>query len=347
MANLKSRHIVPGTVLFSSIADATFTEAAVLAKFVAGSIGNTTLKDGDIAQTKWDAAALARVADLFMDNQTPTAIAGKGVVLGVGAELLIEQPVAGLTVRTITGGTVYSHLGVRSLVGAGSTPVCTAGAVGGESVANIVVVNAAGALAVRAGASAVNPADPVLTAGDVPLARVTVANGVANILNAMIVDLRNRKAGYGLKTEPLRTFGRIANAAVRTLNAARVQVIAAPGVGRFIEIVSVHWWLDYTAPQFDSVAAGENLVLEYAGGVYASGVLLAAGWADAAADQHATVPGIDPFPYSTAPPTAPIEPETNAAVLAHVLAAEWFAAAGNSDLCYDIYYRVRTYEPVW
>jgi hypothetical protein len=269
----------------------------------------------------------------------------------VGAELLIEQPLAGLTVRTITGGTTYSHLGVRSVVGAGSTPVCLAGA-GGQSIANIVVVNAAGAFAVRSGASSAPPfVDPVLVAGDVPLARVTVANGIVNILDAMIVDLRNRKAGYGLKTEPQRAFGTITTAQMVLLFTTPILMVAAPPAGFYLEVVSCHWWYDYATAALNAPGGGDNLVVQYgaaAAGVVASGVLLALAWINAGADQHAIVPGINPVPCATAPPTAPTEPPVATGLYAFVQNANWVNGGGSTSvLKYEIYYRVRTYEPVW
>jgi hypothetical protein len=356
MANLKSRHFVDGTIEAASLADGTFTEAAVLAKFLAGSVPGSILKTGDMSQTKWDATALAREADLLMDNQTPTATAGKGVVLGVAGELLIEQSaVPALTVRTILGGTVYNHAGRRSVlvatagIGAG---IFVAGTNPGDEVSHIVVVTAAGVITVRAGASGVIPAaDPALVAGDVPLARVRVANGIIAILNAMIVDLRNRKAEYGLKTEPLRAFGTITTAQMVLLFTTPILMVAAPAAGSYLEVVSCHWWLDYATAALNAPGGGDNLVVQYgaaAAGIVASGVLLALGWANAAADQHAIVPGIRPTPYSTVPPTAPTEPPEATGLYAFVQNANWANGGGaTSVLKYDIYYRIRTFTPTW
>jgi len=344
MANLKSRHFVDGTIEAASLLDGTFTEAAVLAKFVAGSIPGSILKTNDMAQSKWDAAALAREADLLMDNQTPTATAGKGVVLGVGAELsILPLAVVGPAVRITTAGVVYSHLGVRSVVDVVANLSTAALA---ATVYGIVVVTATGVVTLRAGAALT---DPVLTAGDVPLARVIGTGG--NITAADIVDLRNRKAEYGLKTEPLRAFGTITTAQMEALFTTPILMVAAPAAGFYLEVVSCHWWYDYAGGVFAAPGGGDNLVVQYGAagaGIIASGVLLALGWVNAGADQHAIVPGIRPLPYSTVPPTAPTEPPAATGLYAWTQNANWVnGGASTSVLKYDIYYRIRTFAPTW
>lgn len=132
---------------------------------------------------------------------------------------------------------------------------------------------------------------------------------------------------------PLLTVARgtIAAAAVATLNATEVEVIAAPGAGEFIEVISVHWMLDYGTADYDAAGAGEDLVLSYtdAAGAAVVAVVDHSGFGDASADAHAIRKGIDAVPVA------------NAAIVAHLLVGEWYGAAGDSDLVYEIVYIVR------
>jgi hypothetical protein len=126
--------------------------------------------------------------------------------------------------------------------------------------------------------------------------------------------------------------GTIANGAVRTLNATPVQVIAAPGAGKYIEVLSAEWFLDYATAGFDAVAAGDDLALKYtnASGAKVTGDLAGVGFADQTSDQLRLVKGVA------------VTPAINAAIVAHILVGEWYAAAGGSALDYKIRYMIRT-----
>jgi hypothetical protein len=140
-------------------------------------------------------AMTARSADLVLDGTSPpTATAGNGFVAGTGNEGLVAQlAVAAMAVRVATGGYAYNHLGKRVII-----PTTTSLAVAASDPTNprkdIVVLTAAGALAVRKGTAAGSPVDPTLTAGDVPLARLTVDALATTIVTAKIADIRNRKS---------------------------------------------------------------------------------------------------------------------------------------------------------
>lgn len=125
--------------------------------------------------------------------------------------------------------------------------------------------------------------------------------------------------------------GTIATGAVATLNATPVTVIAAPGAGKYIEVISCHWMLDFESAAYDGAAAGEDLALKYtnASGDQVAGLVDHDGFGNASADAHAIVKGVA------------VTPVANAAVVAHILTGEWYAAAGDSPVKYNIRYIVR------
>lgn len=127
----------------------------------------------------------------------------------------------------------------------------------------------------------------------------------------------------------------IAAAAVRTLNATPVTLVAAPGSGKFIEVESIHAWLDYGTAGYDAVAAGDDLAFKYsnASGAKIAGDIAGAGFGDQTTDQHRISQ-----PLSDATPVA------NVPMVAHILVGEWYAAAGDSALKIEVLYRVRALE---
>ncbi|MFH0946739.1 MAG: hypothetical protein V2A76_16210 [Planctomycetota bacterium] len=124
----------------------------------------------------------------------PTPLVGRGMILGTGNEGLVDAPGA-MLVRVTTGGAAYDHRGRQATIGTSNAIVIgVAPAVNHRN--DIVVWNqATAAFAVRAGAEAIPPAqaaDPVLTAGDIPLARVHVTPGLAAVTATEIQDIRCR-----------------------------------------------------------------------------------------------------------------------------------------------------------
>jgi hypothetical protein len=133
-----------------------------------------------------------------------------------------------------------------------------------------------------------------------------------------------------------RAFVTIPAASVRTLNATPYTLVAAPGAGRFLEVVSVHWWLDFGTAAYDAAAAGDTLTVKYTNAAGAEVVDAVAGNAigAAAADYHAIVK-----------PVAEVIPVANAALVAHITTGEWYAAGGDSPLKVEIVYIERKLEP--
>ena len=124
--------------------------------------------------------------------------------------------------------------------------------------------------------------------------------------------------------------GTISAAALRTLNATPVSMIAAPGAGKYIKVLWVHWFLDYGGVQMDAAAAGDTLVARYTDASGAAVVDAVAGDAigAASADYHTTVLAV--------PEVIPV---AAAAIVAHINTGEWYAAAGTSELKFVAYYQ--------
>ncbi len=126
--------------------------------------------------------------------------------------------------------------------------------------------------------------------------------------------------------------GTIAAAAVATLHATPVELIAAPGDGKFIEVERIHWWLDFASAGYDAAAAGDTLLAKYTDDSGDAVVDAVAGDAigAAVADYHTLVSRV-----------AELIPVANAAIVAHIATGEWYAAAGDSPLKYEAVYRIR------
>lgn len=186
--------------------------------------------------------------------------------------------------------------------------------------------------------SAAAVGDPVYlsdTAGEISLTPGTssVVVGRVTKVSATVGEiwLEPGNASIAAGEGELIAQGTIAAASVATLNATPVEVIAAPGADKFIEVLGAHWFLDYGTAAYDGNAAGEDLSLKYtdASGAKVTGDVDESGFADATSDQHRLV-----LP-------AAVTPVANAAIVAHILTGEWFSAAGDSPLKYEIRYRVR------
>lgn len=127
--------------------------------------------------------------------------------------------------------------------------------------------------------------------------------------------------------------GTISAAALRTLNATPVSMIATPGAGKYIKVLWVHWFLDYGGVQMDAAAAGDTLVARYTDGSGAAVV-------DAVAGD--TIGGVTADYHTTVLAVPEVVPVTNAAIVAHINTGEWYAAAGTSELKFLAYYQVVT-----
>ncbi len=122
----------------------------------------------------------------------------------------------------------------------------------------------------------------------------------------------------------------IATAAVKTLNATPVALVAAPGAGKILVPVLVQFFLDYGTTAYDGIAAGEDLNVRYTNG---SGALVATieatGFLDATADAYRWV---------TPTTAAAVAGVANAALVLYMATGE--IATGDSPLKVRTYYRV-------
>ena len=79
---------------------------------------------------------------------------------------------------------------------------------------------------------------------------------------------------------------RIVDTQVLALNATPIEVVAAPGAGLINIPTQVHLFLDFNSTAYAGIAGGEDLTLNYTGGVQMIAVE-ATGFLDASADDHA------------------------------------------------------------
>jgi len=130
--------------------------------------------------------------------------------------------------------------------------------------------------------------------------------------------------------------GTIANAAVRTLNATPVELIAAPGAGKMILVHRAVWQLDYATAGFDAAAAGDTLVARYNDSNGAICVATTPGdtFGGATADTISVVGGVATAVVGAA------TGRVNQAVVAHINTGEWYAAAGGSAIKWKLFYSV-------
>lgn len=129
--------------------------------------------------------------------------------------------------------------------------------------------------------------------------------------------------------------GTITTAQVLALNATPIELVPAPGVGYYIEVVNVHLWLDYNSAAYNGVAGGEDIAIKYDN---AAGTIIASvettGFIDQTNDEHRIL-----APTGTALHAS--IPEVNEPVVIHLLAGE--VATGNSPIKFEVLYRVRDF----
>lgn len=161
------------------------------------------------------------------------------------------------------------------------------------------------------------------------LGKALTATAVAGELVTVLLE-SGSTAG---EDEIFTATGTIATAAVKTMFATPVSIVAAPGAAFYIEPVSMHWFLDFGTAAYDSAAAADLLGAKYTNASGAQILQTVAGnvFGNASADAHICVNR-----------ATSIVPVANAAVVATIDVSEWFAAAGDSPLKYEFKYRVRT-----
>lgn len=138
----------------------------------------------------------------------------------------------------------------------------------------------------------------------------------------------------------LEATGTIAAAAVATLNATPVELIASPGAGKAVIVDEVQLFLDFGSVAYDDVGAGEDIQIEYATSGADIVQVESTGFLDAAADAHRFA---KPAAYNVAESTAggfDLDNADDEAVQLTVLTGEVFSAAGDSPLKWKVRYHV-------
>lgn len=165
-------------------------------------------------------------------------------------------------------------------------------------------------------------------------AELAVLNGVtpgaALASKALVLDANAELNDVGILkvADKIVTTGEIL-----ALNATPISLVAAPGAGKYLELVAAYLFLDYNSAAYNGIAAGEDLTIKYtnASGTIAS-TIEATGFLDATADALAI-----------AAPTSGVVAVANAALVLHLLTGE--IATGNSPLkVRTIYREVRAAE---
>lgn len=125
---------------------------------------------------------------------------------------------------------------------------------------------------------------------------------------------------------------------IRAMETTPVALVAAPGAGFWLELVSIHMFLDFGTVAYDDAAADGDLQVTYAGlggevvAVQESDALI-----DAVADAHAYA-GND----SATIPVADVATATNTALVISNDGAAYTGAGGDSPLICRTFYRVHT-----
>lgn len=91
-----------------------------------------------------------------------------------------------------------------------------------------------------------------------------VGQGEIGVVDGELYYKLERNSTSFKATGGLVASGTIATAAVKTLNSANVEVIAAPGEGQLVVVDEINLFLDYNSAAYDA-GAGEDLILIYGG----------------------------------------------------------------------------------
>lgn len=97
------------------------------------------------------------------------------------------------------------------------------------------------------------------------LRRFLLVVGIAaSLLGLSTLAPREAASQLGYNPEGISiATGTLTATQVRKLNATAVEVIAAPGSGKSLVIITAQYMLDYGGTAYDQAAAGENLLLKY------------------------------------------------------------------------------------
>jgi len=111
-----------------------------------------------------------------------------------------------------------------------------------------------------------------------------------------------------------------------------VEIVPAPGAGRFIEVISIQLFFDWATAGYDNVGGTEALFMGFPAADQVCADIPAPGLGDAVSDQHRIV-----YPSSNIP-------AINAALFIACRVGDWYAAAGDSPLKVRVTYRTRIAE---
>lgn len=164
------------------------------------------------------------------------------------------------------------------------------------------------------------------------IARIDAGNVTAGNTRVITAPDWDVDLDYSLR----RAFVTLSSAQILALFTTPITVIAAPGAGKFIEIQSIHPWLDFNSAAY--VPGGSNLEFRYVNGSGSRiGYVTSTGFLDAVADAHRViVPGGGGSAYTATD-------ANNAAVVAYISLGN--PITGDSPVKLEILYRVRTFEP--
>jgi len=113
-----------------------------------------------------------------------------------------------------------------------------------------------------------------------------------------------------------------------SLNSTPVEVVASPGAGKMLQVVAIHYWLDYESAAYDT--AGNVYPVHTGFGSALSDAVSGSGFNTATSDQHRL--------GTARTGTVPQE----ATGISITTTANWYAAAGDSPLKIEVLYRIRT-----
>lgn len=188
------------------------------------------------------------------------------------------------------------------------------------------------------------PSWPSITAGSGAPSEAEADGSVYLRLTGMLYQrVSSAWVGIDLRNQVQRAYVEVTPSQLRALRATPQTLVAAPGAGKFLELVAVHAWLDYGSVAHDAPAnASDDFTVRYTNGSgNAVATFEATTFINASSDQHRVVNATSGAPTSAAQYT----PAENAALVLHNSGAAEFSGTGNSPVKLEVFYRVRTFEP--
>lgn len=247
-----------------------------------------------VNSTTWDVDTAGAFTGVTGITFTPAATVVTQATTGSAQNLTLSQTGA-QDVHLIVSTTGTSIDALQLTASAGGVKVSA-----NNAAANQFQVTAAGTVAGNAVNVATTDGGIVLTAGGAANGDVTLTAGDAFAMNATGTAAIT-SSDWGISTTGVVTkiasLGfdslsvyhidtvEVTSAQVKALNAAPKELIATPGSGYFIEVISAVLILDYSTNVF-TVGAGDDLVIQYnTSGQDITGTIETTGWLDQAADQ--------------------------------------------------------------